>query len=126
MGQLRRLQPRLHVGKAPVLEPLEALGGNLCRCTGYVKIIDAVELAAEPVGVLALALHPRRSVKRGEGQLDITIEIGGVSVRPGAIGLLGHDVREHPGLDLEGAAVTAWEAGDTAVSQHHSSPCPTS
>lgn len=24
----------------------EALGGNLCRCTGYVKIIDSVEAAA--------------------------------------------------------------------------------
>src|SRR3954465_14751685 len=27
-------------------EVLEALGGRLCRCTGYVKIVDAVQAAA--------------------------------------------------------------------------------
>jgi len=28
-------------------EIMEALGGNICRCTGYVKIIEAVRFAAD-------------------------------------------------------------------------------
>jgi aerobic-type carbon monoxide dehydrogenase small subunit (CoxS/CutS family) len=28
-------------------EIIEALGSNICRCTGYVKIIEAVRYAAE-------------------------------------------------------------------------------
>jgi carbon-monoxide dehydrogenase small subunit len=31
-------------------EVSEALAGNLCRCTGYTKILDAVELAALRMG----------------------------------------------------------------------------
>ena len=32
------------------LEIREALAGNLCRCTGYEKILDAVRLAAQRMG----------------------------------------------------------------------------
>jgi carbon-monoxide dehydrogenase small subunit len=28
----------------------DAIGGNLCRCTGYQQIVDAIKLAAEKMG----------------------------------------------------------------------------
>ena len=67
-------------------------GGSLAAAAagnGWVGVIingcarDSGEIAATDVGVRALALHPRRSVKRGEGQRDVAVTFLGVTVRPG-------------------------------------------
>jgi len=40
----------LEHNQAPTRQEIkEALAGNLCRCTGYTKILEAVELAAERI-----------------------------------------------------------------------------
>jgi regulator of ribonuclease activity A len=68
------------------------VGGNLAAAAaknGWAGIVvdgavrDAAELIAAGIGIKALALMPLRSVKRGEGQRDLAIEIQGVAVRPG-------------------------------------------
>jgi aerobic-type carbon monoxide dehydrogenase small subunit (CoxS/CutS family) len=46
-GMLMSAQALLERNPAPTRKEIrEALAGNLCRCTGYLAIIDAVELAA--------------------------------------------------------------------------------
>ena len=47
-GILTTLVPYLEENPNPTEEEIrEAISGNLCRCTGYQHIIDAVKLAAE-------------------------------------------------------------------------------
>jgi len=69
------------------------LGGNLTSVAAtngwqgvivYGAVRDADEIDACHLGVRALALNPRRSFKRGEGQRDVTIAIHGIAVRPGS------------------------------------------
>jgi carbon-monoxide dehydrogenase small subunit len=47
-GMLMAGHAFLASGVAPTDDAIrEAIAGNLCRCTGYVKIVDAIALAAE-------------------------------------------------------------------------------
>lgn len=68
------------------------LGGNLARNAadnGWAGVVvfgavrDVAEIDAYAVGVRALAVTPRRSIKRGEGQRDLVVTVFGVLVRPG-------------------------------------------
>ena len=47
-GMLIASQALLNANPRPSEEQIrDAIGGNLCRCTGYKQIVDAVQLAAE-------------------------------------------------------------------------------
>ena len=47
-GMLMAGEAFLASGAAPTDDAIrEAIAGNLCRCTGYTKIVDAIRLAAE-------------------------------------------------------------------------------
>jgi aerobic-type carbon monoxide dehydrogenase small subunit (CoxS/CutS family) len=51
-GVLMSATALLRSNPSPTREQIrEALAGNLCRCTGYMKIFEAVELAARESGV---------------------------------------------------------------------------
>ena len=50
-GMLMAATAYLDAGGPPMDEAIrEAIAGNLCRCTGYTKIIEAIEIAAQDRG----------------------------------------------------------------------------
>lgn len=68
------------------------VGGNLAAAAarnGWTGIVvdgavrDAAELRQAGIGVRALALVPRRSVKRNEGQRDVPVLVQGTRIEPG-------------------------------------------
>ncbi len=46
-------------------------------------IRDALEISGMSLGVLALATHPRKSIKKGAGEVGGEVEFAGVKFRPG-------------------------------------------
>lgn len=46
-------------------------------------IRDSAELIALDLGVKALALHPRRGTKLGSGEVDVPVQMGGITIAPG-------------------------------------------
>lgn len=68
------------------------LGGQLAEMAvknGWAGIVvngcvrDTAELRRTAVGVKALATHPRKSGKKGEGSRDVAVTFGGMTFRPG-------------------------------------------
>ena len=64
-------------------EVREALAGNLCRCTGYTKILDAVELAARRMRGTASDLEPQAAGPRVGG----LVEVEDPAPQPGTVAL---------------------------------------
>lgn len=67
-------------------------GGNLAKLAaqnGWAGILihgcvrDRAELAAEAVGVKALASHPKKTEKRNLGTFDVSLRFSGVTIHPG-------------------------------------------
>jgi aerobic carbon-monoxide dehydrogenase small subunit len=53
-GMLIAAQALLNANPRPTDEQIrDAIGGNLCRCTGYQQIVDAIALAAERMAEVA-------------------------------------------------------------------------
>jgi carbon-monoxide dehydrogenase small subunit len=49
-GYIISVKALLDRTKTPTAEDIEeAVSGNICRCTGYAKIVDAIQLAAQKV-----------------------------------------------------------------------------
>jgi regulator of ribonuclease activity A len=69
------------------------LGGNLAKAAAdnawaavviFGSVRDADEIDSCDIAIRALALNPRRSMKRGIGERDVPVSFLGVTVRPGA------------------------------------------
>ncbi len=68
------------------------VGGNLAVLAArngwsgivvYGAVRDAAELGTAALGIKALALSPRRSAKRGDGERQVSVTFAGITLTPG-------------------------------------------
>lgn len=68
------------------------LGDNLAemgRSNGWTGIVvygcirDSGDIASMDIGVKALNTHPLKSVKKGEGERDVSVTLAGITIRAG-------------------------------------------
>lgn len=60
-----------------------AMGNSWAGIIVYGCIRDSREIADIDIGIRALGTHPRRSIKKGEGNTDIPVRFAGVEFQPG-------------------------------------------
>ena len=77
--------PRRERRRRPSTEIREALSGNLCRCTGYQHIVDAVLLAARSGSPRDAGMRRRAMVTRYFGEPDQAQRGPPPAHRPGAV-----------------------------------------
>lgn len=64
--------------------------GELAVKNGWAGIVvygcirDSAVIATQQVGVKAMATHPRKSLKKGVGEENLTVRFAGVTINPGA------------------------------------------
>ncbi|MDR5865635.1 ribonuclease E activity regulator RraA [Halomonas koreensis] len=61
----------------------KAAGNGWAGVVMYGCVRDVDDLAETELGIQALAAHPRKSDKRGEGQRDVPVSFAGVTLEPG-------------------------------------------
>lgn len=65
--------------------------GDLAVANGWTGVIvngcirDSQAIGKLPLGVKARATHPRKSVKAGKGETQVTLAFGGVTITPGDV-----------------------------------------
>ncbi len=49
----------------------------------YGAIRDSSAISGMPLGVMALGTHPRKSIKKGAGDVGVAVTFGGTTIHPG-------------------------------------------